>query len=305
MTIQRLIRSGFAALIAVIPGIWACSTPEQSAVAEPAGNESTRSRYPDDGMTIEGPKSPAPAQEPMRVKLPGSLVEIELLHVPGGTCTTADGPVEIAPFWLARTETTWDAYDVMVFRLDRPESERQGVDGVARPTKPYINVDRGFGHAGYPALSMSALGAESFCKWLSDATGKHFRLPTPIEHEWAARALSPTPYGCGSIEALGEHAWFRDNSGRTTHPVGGKSPNAWGFVDLHGNVGEWTVDAEGKSFVEGGAFAESAAALEAGKRRTPSPSWNASDPQIPKSVWWLADANFVGFRIACDASTVP
>lgn len=252
---------------------------------------------------VEGPTEPARAPESMRVSLPGGLVEIELNLVPGGACVTPEGTFDVAPFWLARTETTWDAYDVMVFRLDLPESERSGEsDGAARPTKPYINVDRGFGHAGHPALSMSALGAEAFCQWLSHATGKHFRLPTPVELAWAAGEGEPIAAGSPALERLLDQAWYRDNSSRKTHPVGTKRANAWGFHDLLGNVAEWGVDSEGRACVVGGSFADSAQTLTSSARREPSPSWNASDPQVPKSVWWLADANFVGFRIACDAA---
>ena len=304
MTIERLQRSGLLAFSIVLTAcVWACSTPDKSDASETEGTRMGQTQYPDQGMRVDGPSGPAPAPESMTVALPGGLVEIELLLVRGGICVTEGGTFDVAPFWLARTETTWDAYDVMVFRLDLPESERAGgTDGVARPTKPYINVDRGFGHAGYPALSMSAQGAQSFCAWLSQATGKRFRLPTPAELEWAARVGHPMVEGPALLEALPDLAWYRDNSGRKTHPVGEKRANAWGFHDLLGNVAEWTVDADGRACVVGGSFADSAQALTSGARREPAPSWNASDPQVPKSVWWLADANFVGFRIACDAS---
>jgi formylglycine-generating enzyme required for sulfatase activity len=252
---------------------------------------------------IPDPREPAPAtgSEPFTVTLPGTTVDLELLPVPGGTYLTADGAVQIAPFYMARTETTWDAYDVFVFRLDLPEEQRMGsADGVTRPTKPYISVDRGFGHEGYPALSMSAQGAQAFCDWLSETTGRRFRLPTTLEFEWAARARSQTPYGCGDVAALPDHAWFRDNAGRKTHPAGEKTPNAWGLFDLHGNVAEWALDEQGRPVVCGGAFRDSAEKVAADARREPSDAWNASDPQIPKSVWWLADANFVGFRVVCE-----
>jgi formylglycine-generating enzyme required for sulfatase activity len=66
--------------------------------------------------------------------------------------------------------------------------------------------------------------------------GYKYRLPTEAEWEYAARA------GNSGTQSLDEVAWYADNSGDETHPVGTKKPNAWGIYDMLGNVREWVED---------------------------------------------------------------
>lgn len=81
----------------------------------------------------------------------------------------------------------------------------------------------------------------AYLPWLSEITGKRYRLLTESEWEYAARAGASGQWSFGDEEALlGAYAWYLENSGSAAHPVGEKRPNAFGLYDMHGNVQEWT-----------------------------------------------------------------
>ncbi len=234
------------------------------------------------------------------VRIPGTTVEFELIRIPGGTLVTKDPRdpsrevrVEVKPLWVGRTEVTWDEYDVFLLgKEERPAG--QEADAVSRPSKPYGAPDRGFGHKGYPAISVTFHAAEQYCKWLSALTGRKFRLPTEWEWEWACRAGGKDEV---PAERLEEYAWFWQE---TTHPAGKKKPNAWGLHDMMGNAGEWCRDFEGKPVLCGGTFDSTAKKVGPSARMYQTPDWNASDPQSPKSKWWLSDGPFAGFRVVAE-----
>ncbi|MDH7571717.1 MAG: formylglycine-generating enzyme family protein, partial [Armatimonadota bacterium] len=195
---------------------------------------------------------------------------------------------------------TWDVFDVFAYRLDVPEERREQVDASTRPSKPYGAPDRGFGHEGYPAMSLSYLAAEKFCAWLSEKSGKKFRLPTEAEWEYACRAgqLAAAPFK--DKADLDKVAWYYDNADDTTHPVAKKAPNAWGLYDMLGNVKEWCVGLDGKPVVRGGSYDDPAEKVHPGAREPFNPDWQMTDPQEPKSRWWLTDGPMVGFRVVCE-----
>ena len=225
--------------------------------------------------------------------------------VPGTAISLVMRPVEradAAPMWVMEREVTWNLFDIFIFRLDEKKGKSSPEsDAVTRPTKPYIAVDRGFGHENYPALSMSCKGAVQFAQWLSAKTGRTYRVPTVAEWELLCSQAKIPQDDCTA------YAWCAENSDETTHPVGTKEADALGLHDLYGNVGEWcivggTVE-EPVGTLKGGSFETPLKELTCAESLPYSPMWNDSDPQFPKSIWWLADAAFVGLRLICVETT--
>lgn len=116
----------------------------------------------------------------------------------------------------------------------------------------------GFTQSGHdPVICVSWHDAQAYVDWLngkvrrrgaSKATGP-YRLPSESEWEYAARAGTTTRFWWGDDDAAAaDHAWFKDNSGGQTHPVGSKGANAFGLYDIVGNVWQWTADCYADSY---------------------------------------------------------
>ncbi|MFK7961300.1 MAG: formylglycine-generating enzyme family protein [Phycisphaerales bacterium] len=283
-------RSGVVAIAAAASGSFAMAA---AAAALPAlASQAAPAR-------MATPEPSATKSEAFAEPIPEAATELKMMPIPA----SADGAV--GPFWMSTTEVPWEVFDVFLFRLDLDQDEEadQWADTESRPSKPYLPPDRGFGHDGYATISVTHHACVKFCEWLSERTGRHYRLATEAEWEHAARggAAADALYFFGDdIEQLSEFAWYKGNTRRRPQRIGKKPANPYGLHDIHGNVAEWVNVPGEKPVTKGGSYADTPRKLEISARARQNSTWNSTDPQLPKSTWWLSDGPFVGFRIVCD-----
>ena len=115
------------------------------------------------------------------------------------------------------------------------------------------NPSKSSKHPNCPVDNIGVNDAIEFCNKLSEQTGEDVRLPTEAEWEYACRATNDstkdTKWFFGDDPSkIGEYAWFKDNAGGKSHPVGQKKPNPWGFHDMYGNVFERISDKYAKDY---------------------------------------------------------
>lgn len=286
------------------------------------------------GKTASAPKDLFTAPMPVTSftsfteQIPNSAVSFRMVAIPGGTFRMGseegealrrsdEGPVRevtVSPFFMAEVETTWDEYLAFYAQTsgEGRSSDTEGsrlekqLDAISGATPPYGQPDQGWGMGQRPVVSISHHAAETYCRWLSQVTGKKYRLPTEAEWEYAARAGSQTPY---FFEKEGDEASvrlkvgkmkirvhvqmdslmvYKKNSHSKTQEPSYVTANAFGLKNLIGNVAEFCADwyapdtyarypegmlidpkgpAEGKEHVvRGGTFRDEAANLRSAAR---------------------------------------
>ena len=235
-------------------------------------------------------------------------------------------PVTVDDFWMGQYELTWQQYELFVFRdeasfgkLTSAENlEALAIDGVTGATSPYVEMSFGMGKEGYPAVNITQYAALRYARWLSAKTGRFYRLPTEAEWEYACRAGSDTAFSFGNDASVAaQYAMFEQNSEERYAKTGSLKANPWQLYDMHGNVAEWTMDQFDPTFyasgdsdnpwnpptelyprtTRGGSWIDTVDQLRCAARRPSAGNWKERDPQIPKSLWWLTNAPFVGFRL--------
>ena len=143
------------------------------------------------------------------------------------------------PIAMGKYPVTFKEYDRFVDGRDR------GLLKALFGRQPERPADCGWGRGTRPVINVNQKDAKAYAVWLSEQTGKRYRLPSEAEWEYAARAGTTTEYSWG--DEIGCNRANCDGCGsewdnKQTAPVGSFAANPFGLYDMHGNVAEWVED---------------------------------------------------------------
>jgi formylglycine-generating enzyme required for sulfatase activity len=190
------------------------------------------------------------------------------------------------PFAVAQFEVSWDEWNVCARHGNCiSDISTSGWEGRRRPV---INV--------------TWRDAQEYVGWLRRITGKHYRLLTEAEWEYAARANeTQSTHFPFDDKQLGDYAWYEANSDGQTHPVGEKKLNPFGLGDMHGNVAEWVEDCFHENY-NGAPSDGSAWSGNCNRRVIRGGHWQMRVRALRSASreWEVIDkrSNYVGFRVA-------
>ncbi len=214
--------------------------------------------------------------------IPDTRVSFNMVAIPGGTFNlgspedelyrdTDEGPVReatVSKFFIAKTEVTWDEF--LAFYAETASSGKKSdavpdladldPDAISGPTPPYGDPGQGWGTGARPAITMTHNAAQVYCQWLTQKTGKKYRLPTEAEWEYAARGETSGPYffegdqkkyneerflnkifGVDTTD-INTHIIYNANSRGMTGTADAIRENPFGLLNMLGNVSEFCLD---------------------------------------------------------------
>lgn len=296
-------------------------------------------------------------------QIPGTSVSFNMVAVPGGTFLMGspddeplrsedEGPqreVTLSPFFMGEIEVTWNEFwafyaetmsEGRINPLAVKDHNASFPDAISGPTPPFGIPEQGWGGGNRPAITMTHYAAEIYCQWLSQKTGKTYRLPTEAEWEYACRGGTDTPYffegnprrfvsqglrnrllGVDTTQ-INTFVVYEENSNLRTQEPAFVHPNPFGLRNMSGNVMEYCSDwyapdaysqtplqvtnptgpdSGTERVVRGGHYASDAGRVRSAARdHTRTEEWFRTDPQQPRSLWWYSDIKGIGFRVVCE-----
>ncbi|MDR0871596.1 MAG: SUMF1/EgtB/PvdO family nonheme iron enzyme [Planctomycetaceae bacterium] len=258
-------------------------------------------------------------------------VSFDIVYIPAGQYVSGDNDIGFAdelprkqveikrPFWMAATEVTNQLYA----QFD-PQHDSRYIDQWCKDhTTPGYPANK----PEQPVIRVNWNQAAEFCKWLSEKTGKKFRLPTEQEWEWACRAGAGTPMWYGNldadfgklenmadmqtkkfvvrgvnpqpinnppdVEAFIPRAEGVDDGNMIEQNVGSYQTNPWGLFDMHGSVAEWT----GSDYIDGSSAADARKVAKGGSWRD-RPKWSRAG--VRRAYQPYQPVFNVGIRVVCE-----
>jgi formylglycine-generating enzyme required for sulfatase activity len=248
--------------------------------------------------------------------------------IDNGIAAANEGPQYKAvikqPIAVGRFEVTRDQYAAFVKSSGYKSGDRCTT---FENNIPQERADRSFLNPGYaqdathPAVCVSWVNAKAYVDWLSQTTGKSYRLLSEAEFEYVARAGSASRYGFGNDPAeICKFANGADQSAKSaglpanspymnckdgfpfTAPVGSFAANAFGLYDVIGNVWEWTEDCFYGDYASARMESASRSAEVCSSRTVRGGDWFSTEQSLRPAVRAKADAGAhnddIGFRVA-------
>jgi len=194
----------------------------------------------------------------------------EMVVIPAGTFTMGappdepgfyaeEGPqrnVSIRRFAVSKFDVTKGQWAAFVAATGHPTTEGCQWSFLPKASEAkaswrYLSFRQGNSH---PVVCVTWRDTQDYLAWISHISGKHYRLLSEAEWEYAARGGTKTPYPWG-LKASHEYANYgrddeaghglslgRDKWAVSTSPVGSFPPNAFGLYDMNGNILQWVSD---------------------------------------------------------------
>jgi formylglycine-generating enzyme required for sulfatase activity len=162
----------------------------------------------------------------------------------------------------------------------------------------------------HPAVCVSWYDALAYVSWLSQKTGKNYRLPSESEREYATRAGTSTPYSFGNSISTDLANYDPDIMAVSTSPPRPKGtlpvasflPNAFGLYQMHGNIAEWTQDCWNNSYNGAPSDGSAFTAGDCSRRVLRGGAWGGNNAALRSAYREATGAGeryfSVGFRVA-------